>query len=115
MGVSLSILLYLQNIEFDAYLRDKSGGKTIETNESKFGYTRHEPIGVVGQIIPWNFPLYMMSWKLGPALATGNTVVLKPSELTPLTALKVCDLINEAGFPPGVGTLLVVPYAAVVT
>ena len=57
----------------------------------------------------------MMSWKLGPALATGNTVVLKPSELTPLTALKVCDLINEAGFPPGVGTLLIVPCAVVVT
>jgi hypothetical protein len=53
----------------------------------------------------------MIAWKLGPALATGNTIVLKPSELTPLTALKVCDLVNEAGFPPGVGTLFVAPFA----
>lgn len=81
---------------------DKVEGKTIEVNPSKFAYTVHEPIGAVGCIIPWNFPLLMLSWKLGPALATGNTVVLKPSELTPLTALRVCSLINEAGFPPGV-------------
>ena len=57
----------------------------------------------------------MMSWKLGPALATGNTIVLKPSEFTPLTALKVCDLINEAGFPPGVGIFFIIPYAVVIT
>lgn len=81
---------------------DKIEGKTIEVNPTKFAYTLHEPIGAVGCIIPWNFPLLMLSWKLGPALATGNTIVLKPSELTPLTALRVCQLINEAGFPPGV-------------
>ncbi|KJA15398.1 hypothetical protein HYPSUDRAFT_207889 [Hypholoma sublateritium FD-334 SS-4] len=81
---------------------DKVQGKTIETTDAKFTYTRHEPFGVVGQIIPWNFPLFMLSWKLGPALATGNTIVLKPSELTPLSALKLTDLIIEAGFPPGV-------------
>ncbi|KAG8798912.1 aldehyde dehydrogenase (NAD(P)(+)) ald5, partial [Serendipita sp. 398] len=81
---------------------DKFSGKTIEVNDQKFGYTLHEPIGAVGCIIPWNFPLLMLSWKLGPALATGNTVVLKPSELTPLSALRMCSLINEAGFPPGV-------------
>ncbi|KAG2087915.1 aldehyde dehydrogenase family 1 member A3-like protein [Suillus discolor] len=63
---------------------------------------RHEPIGVVGQIILWNFPLLMMAWKIGPALACGNTVVLKPSEFTPLTTIRMCHLINEAGFPPGV-------------
>ncbi|KAF8805640.1 aldehyde dehydrogenase [Phlegmacium glaucopus] len=77
-------------------------GKTIETNEKKLAYTRHEPYGVVGQITPWNFPLGMVAWKIGPALATGNTTVLKPSEITPLTALKLAGLINEAGFPPGV-------------
>jgi len=81
---------------------DKVHGKTIEVNDSMLAYTRHEPIGVVGQIIPWNFPIYMLAWKLGPAVATGNTVVLKPSEFTPPTAIRVCHLINEAGFPPGV-------------
>ena len=61
-----------------------------------------EPVGVAGQIIPWNFPLLMAAWKLAPALATGNTVVLKPAETTPLTALKLAEIIDEAGFPPGV-------------
>src|SRR5215472_3043625 len=61
-----------------------------------------EPVGVVGQIIPWNFPLLMASWKLGPALATGCTVVLKPAEQTPLTALLLGELIQEAGIPDGV-------------
>lgn len=81
---------------------DKIQGKTIETNEKKLAYTRHEPIGVVGAIIPWNFPLTMLSWKIGPALAAGNAVILKPSELTPLTALRLCPLFVEAGFPDGV-------------
>jgi phenylacetaldehyde dehydrogenase len=65
-------------------------------------YTRREPVGVVGQIIPWNFPLLMAAWKLGPALATGCTVVLKPAEQTPLTALRLGELFEEAGFPKGV-------------
>jgi len=65
-------------------------------------YTLREPVGVVGQIIPWNFPLLMAAWKLGPALATGNTVVLKPAEQTPLSSLRLGELIQEAGFPDGV-------------
>jgi len=65
-------------------------------------YTRREPVGVVAQIIPWNFPLAMAAWKLGPALAAGCTCVLKPAEQTPLTALRLGELIQEAGFPPGV-------------
>src|SRR6266498_2348028 len=65
-------------------------------------YTLREPVGVVGQIIPWNFPLLMAAWKLGPALAAGNTVVLKPAEQTPLSALRLGELIVEAGFPEGV-------------
>src|SRR5215469_13179242 len=65
-------------------------------------YTLREPIGVVGQIIPWNFPLLMAAWKLGPALATGCTIVLKPAEQTPLSALRLGELIVEAGFPEGV-------------
>lgn len=64
--------------------------------------TLREPYGVCGLIIPWNFPILMCGWKLGPALATGNTVVLKPAELTPLSALYLGKLIVEAGFPPGV-------------
>jgi len=85
---------------------DKIQGKTIPVNGDFFCYTRHEPVGVVGQIIPWNFPLLMQAWKLGPALATGCTVVLKPAEQTPLTALRVGELLLEAGFPPGVVNLL---------
>ncbi|KAF9463983.1 aldehyde dehydrogenase [Collybia nuda] len=96
VGSTIAVLRYY------AGWADKVHGKTIETNDKKLAYTRHEPYGVVGQIVPWNFPLGMISWKIGPALATGNTVVLKPSEITPLTALRLADLINEAGFPPGV-------------
>jgi aldehyde dehydrogenase (NAD+) len=85
---------------------DKIHRKTIPINAPYFCYTRHEPVGVVGQIIPWNFPLLMQAWKLGPALACGCTVVMKPAEQTPLTALRVGELILEAGFPPGVVNLL---------
>jgi aldehyde dehydrogenase (NAD+) len=85
---------------------DKVQGKTIPIAGDYFCYTRLEPVGVVGQIIPWNFPLLMQAWKLGPALATGNTVVMKPAEQTPLTALRVGELILEAGFPPGVVNIL---------
>ena len=67
-----------------------------------FAYTKRDPIGVIGQIIPWNFPLLMAAWKLGPALTTGNTVVLKPAEQTPLTALRLGEIALEAGLPPGV-------------
>jgi aldehyde dehydrogenase (NAD+) len=85
---------------------DKIQGKTIPTSRNYFCYTRHEPVGIVGQIIPWNFPLMMQAWKLAPALAAGNTVVLKPAEQTPLTALRVGELILEAGFPRGVVNIL---------
>src|SRR5690348_12310019 len=81
---------------------DKNHGKTIPVEGNFFCYTRHEPVGVVGQIIPWNFPLLMQAWKWGPALATGCTIVLKPAEQTPLTALRVAGLTQEAGFPDGV-------------
>ncbi len=85
----------------------KIEGNTIPISASSkhvkyFAYTRREPVGVVGQIIPWNFPLLMAAWKLGPALATGCTVVLKPAEQTPLSALLLAELIAEAGFPEGV-------------
>ncbi|MCG3126236.1 MAG: Phenylacetaldehyde dehydrogenase [Phycisphaerae bacterium] len=85
---------------------DKIHGKTIPVAGPYFTYTRHEPVGVCGQIIPWNFPLLMQAWKLAPALACGCTVILKIAEQTPLTALRVGELILEAGFPPGVVNLL---------
>ncbi|KAK9685824.1 aldehyde dehydrogenase (NAD(P)(+)) ald5 [Basidiobolus ranarum] len=82
---------------------DKIHGKVIQTdNLDQFSYTRHEPIGVVGCIIPWNFPILMQSWKLGPALAAGNTVIVKLAEQTPLSGLYIASLTKEAGFPPGV-------------
>jgi len=85
---------------------DKIQGKTIPVDGEFFCYTRHEPVGVVGQIIPWNFPMLMQAWKLAPALAAGNTVVLKPAEQTPLSALRIGQLIVEAGFPEGVVNIL---------
>src|SRR5579864_9103597 len=85
---------------------DKVQGKTIPIAGNYFCYTKLEPVGVVGQIIPWNFPLLMAAWKLAPALATGNTIVMKPAEQTPLTALRIGELIVEAGFPEGVVNIL---------
>ena len=80
----------------------KLDGETINVNPNFFNYTLREPVGVVGQIIPWNFPLLMAAWKFGPALACGNTVVLKPAEQTPLTALLLGQVMMEVGFPEGV-------------
>lgn len=102
VDLPLSIACY----RYYAGWADKIQGKTIPINGDYFCYTRLEPVGVVGQIIPWNFPLLMQAWKMGPALAAGNTVVLKPAEQTPLTALRVGELILEAGFPKGVVNIL---------
>jgi aldehyde dehydrogenase (NAD+) len=81
---------------------DKIEGRTPPVRGNFLTYTLRQPVGVVGQIIPWNFPLLMLAWKLGPAIACGNTVVLKPAEQTPLTALRLAELAMEAGFPPGI-------------
>ncbi|MCO5608922.1 hypothetical protein L7F22_063140 [Adiantum nelumboides] len=81
---------------------DKNHGKTVEVDPGKLHLIRHEPVGVCGQIIPWNFPALMFRLEARPALATGNVVVLKTAEQTPLSALKICELIVKAGFPPGV-------------
>ncbi|KAL3483906.1 Aldehyde/histidinol dehydrogenase [Aspergillus germanicus] len=85
---------------------DKVRGETSFNIPGTFAYTRREPIGVCGQIIPWNFPMMMFIWKIAPALVTGNKVVIKSAEATPLSALKICELIAEAGFPPGVVNLV---------
>ena len=94
--------LTVQCYRYYAGWADKIQGKTIPVNGPYLTYTRHEPVGVVGQIIPWNFPMLMQAWKWGPALACGNTVVLKPAEQTPLTALHVGQLALDVGFPDGV-------------
>ena len=85
---------------------DKIHGQVIDTGPAKFAYTIKEPVGVCGQIIPWNYPLAMAAWKLGPALACGNTVVIKAAEQTPLSILYLANLVKEAGFPPGVVNIL---------
>ena len=103
---NVAIPLTLGQFRYFAGWADKNQGKTIPINGDYFCYTRHEPVGVVGQITPWNFPLLMYGMKLGPALATGNTVVLKPAEQTPLTALRIGELIQEAGYPTGVVNIL---------
>lgn len=94
--------LAIDCLRYYAGWADKIQGDTIPIRGDYFCYTRREPIGVCGQIIPWNFPILMTAWKWGPALATGNTVVMKPAEQTPLTCLRLGELALEAGFPPGV-------------
>ncbi|OAQ85261.1 retinal dehydrogenase 2 [Purpureocillium lilacinum] len=89
-------------IRYYAGWADKIHGQTIPTTKHKLAYTLRQPVGVCAQIIPWNYPLAMAAWKLGPALATGNTVVLKPAEQTPLSILYFADLVRQAGFPAGV-------------
>jgi acyl-CoA reductase-like NAD-dependent aldehyde dehydrogenase len=83
-------------------LADKFEGSVIPVDAGFLNYVTPEPVGVVGQIVPWNFPLMFTSWKLGPALAAGNTAVMKPSELVPLSSLRLCELMVEVGFPAGV-------------
>lgn len=101
-SLNIDVPLTIACYRYYAGWADKIHGKTIPINGPYFCYTRHEPVGVCGQIIPWNFPLLMQAWKWGPALAAGNTVVLKPAEQTPLTSLYVAQLALEAGYPPGV-------------
>jgi len=99
---NIDLSLTIKCIRYYAGWADKTHGKTVPIDGSFLSYTRHEPVGVCGQIIPWNFPLLMQAWKLGPALATGNVIVMKLAEQTPLSGLAVAALIKEAGFPPGV-------------
>lgn len=107
-GISKAVdfALVVGCLRYYAGWADKIHGKTIPISGPFFSYTKSEPVGVCAQIIPWNFPALMMAWKLGPALATGCTVVMKPAEQTPLTALRIGELIMEAGFPEGVVNLL---------
>ncbi|MDI1477543.1 aldehyde dehydrogenase family protein [Polyangium sp. y55x31] len=97
--------------EFYGGLATKIAGETMNVPANSVSFVVREPVGVCGQIIPWNYPLLMAAWKLAPALAAGNTCVLKPSELTPLTALELGRILTEVGFPPGVVNILTGPGA----
>ncbi|MGE3822096.1 MAG: aldehyde dehydrogenase family protein [Isosphaeraceae bacterium] len=94
--------LVLDCLRYYAGWADKIHGQTIPIRGNYFCYTRREPVGVAGQIIPWNFPMLMVAWKWGPALAAGCTIVMKPAEQTPLSCLRLGELAMEAGFPEGV-------------
>ncbi|EJQ49503.1 hypothetical protein IEQ_02958 [Bacillus cereus BAG6X1-2] len=100
--MAADVPLAIEHMRYYAGWATKIVGQTIPVSGDYFNYTRHEAVGVVGQIIPWNFPLLMAMWKMGAALATGCTIVLKPAEQTPLSALYLAELIEEAGFPKGV-------------
>ena len=105
-GESFAVSLVL---EYYAGSANKHFGETIPTSIPGFDFTLREPIGVVGMIVPWNFPQNMAAWKLGPALATGNTCILKPASWTPLSAIRLAELALEAGFPPGVVNVVTGP------
>jgi aldehyde dehydrogenase (NAD+) len=100
-------------LEYYAGWADKVMGETIPVKGNYLTYTLREPVGVVAAIVPWNFPLLLAAWKVGPALATGNTVILKPAAETPLTALALGEIAAEVGLPPGVLNVLTAPGAAV--
>lgn len=92
----------LLNFRYFAGLADKIDGRQVPVEPGFLNVVKRQPVGVVGQIVPWNFPLMFCSWKLGPALAAGNTVVMKPSEITPLSTLRLAQMMQEAGIPDGV-------------
>jgi aldehyde dehydrogenase (NAD(P)+) len=100
------VLEVAQVLKYYGGYADKLHGQVIDTGPLKHAYTLREPVGVCGQIIPWNYPLAMAAWKLGPALACGNTIVLKVAEQTPLSILVFANYIKEVGFPPGVVNIL---------
>ena len=95
------VMVTAEQIRFFAEFADKEGGALVPTSDSAFGFIADEPYGVVGAITPWNFPISMAGWKLGPALAAGNAVVLKPSEMTPYSTLYLAELSVRAGIPAG--------------
>lgn len=101
-AMAADLPLAIDCLRYYAGLADKIQGDTIPVRGNYFCYTRREPVGVVGQIIPWNFPILMVAWKWGPALAAGCTIVMKPAEQTPLTCLRLARLAQKAGFPDGV-------------
>lgn len=112
-GVKGEVFQAIEDFEFFAGSATKIYGHTNQVAPTVFNYTLREPMGVCGQIVPWNYPLMMTAWKIAPALAAGNTVVLKPASLTPLTALKLGQLCMEAGIPEGVVNIVTGPGGTV--
>ncbi len=100
------IAITAEQIRFFAELADKEGGTVAPTRDESLGMIIDAPIGVIGAITPWNFPLSMAGWKMGPALAAGNAIVLKPSEMTPFATLRMAELAVEAGIPAGLISIL---------
>lgn len=105
-SLNVDLALAIKCFRYYAGWADKLQGKTCPVEGNFMSIAKHEPLGVVGQIVPWNFPLLMATWKLAPALAVGCTVILKPAEQTPLSALRLAELIHEAGYPAGVVNVL---------
>lgn len=105
-SLGLESTLVVNCFRYYAGWADKINGTTIPISADKFGYTLRQPVGICGAISPWNFPLVNCSWKLGPALATGCCIIMKPSEFSPLAALYLAKLFKEAGYPPGVVQVL---------
>jgi len=103
----------IDNFRYYAGLAFTVGGETPPVSGPFFGYTMRQPVGVCALIVPWNFPLMLTSWKVAPALACGNTVIIKPASATPLTAVRLAQLAREAGFPPGVVNVLPGPGAQI--
>lgn len=99
---NLDVMRTAATFRYFGGMADKVLGDVIPVEPGFLNYVLREPLGVVGMIVPWNFPLMFCSWKMGPALAAGNTVVMKPAELTPLSALRIAELMTEVGIPPGV-------------
>ncbi|MEK6190866.1 MAG: aldehyde dehydrogenase family protein [Chloroflexota bacterium] len=108
---NLDVIRTAATFRYFGGMADKIQGDVIPVEPGFLNYVLREPVGVVGMIVPWNFPLMFCSWKMGPALAAGNTVVLKPAELTPLSSLRIAELMVEVGFPPGVVNIVPGPGA----
>ena len=100
--ISVDVLSGADCIEYYAGLARTIAGEHVDLGNAAFGYTRREPLGVVGGIGAWNYPIQIACWKSAPALASGNAMIFKPSELTPMTAVKLAETYLEAGVPPGV-------------
>lgn len=104
--IGLDVPRTAATFRYFAGLADKLQGRLVPVDPGFLNYVEHEPLGIIGQIVPWNFPIMFTSWKMGPALAAGNCIVMKPAELTPLSSLKIAELTREVGFPPGVVNIL---------
>src|SRR5688572_13493977 len=102
----IDVAMTVETLRYYAGWADKITGHTLPVDGPFFTYTLREPVGVVGAIVPWNFPLNLASWKFAPAIAAGCTIILKPASETPLTALAMGDIMAEAGFPPGAFNVL---------